>query len=95
MHSDKEAQIPSNISILNQIKSIFTEAKVVKLEAKGTCQKIFEKGVWKYYYKRKFKVLFNSSTNLNNINAIIHYIKVGKRFVFNHYIETNMKNKNP
>jgi len=81
-----QAQIPSDSQIKAKIKELFKGATSITLEGKGGTEKVFEDGVWKYYYRRSFHTTYKDP-KYPKITAIaynsIRYIKAGNRYVFN------------
>ncbi len=81
-----QAQTPSDSQLKTKIKEKFKGAESIVLEGKGSTEKVFEDGVWKYYYNRYFHTTYKNP-NYPKITAIVYnsirYLKVGNRYVFN------------
>jgi len=77
-----EIKIPSDKALQNIIKMHYKDVKSIMLCKKSSINKVFENGVWKYYYQRDFKLTLKKSKPLA---VTIRLIQVGDKFVLNKF----------
>jgi hypothetical protein len=85
-----QALFPKDIEIAEVVNDKYFGIEWLNIDDDYTETKVFNDGVWKFYYHKNITIYFSKTTK--KVSAIVRYMQVGEKYVFNRIYINKSKN---